>query len=229
VTWSALTAVIGRVPVDIGRDQAAAAAQAELAKPAYQAARPSLVEQVTHWLDDLVARVVRAVAAVGPGGIVGLLALAAVVVLIVVLVRWRVGPLRRSDAADRSVFVGQVRSAAAYRADADRAAASGDWDQAVRQRFRALVRGLEERDLLDMRPGRTADEAAAEAARLLPAVAQGLMSAARIFDDVAYGSVHADAAADRTLRDVDEQVAGARVARVELTGAGPAAGGESLR
>ena len=173
--------------------------------------------------------VVHAVDTVAPGGIVGLVALALVAVLIVVAVRWRVGPLRRTEAADHSVFVGQVRSAAAYRADADRAAAAGDWDEAVRQRFRALVRSLEERDVLDPRPGRTADEAAAEAALVLTASASSPAAAARAFDDVAYGGLHADAAADRRLREVDEQVAATPVARVALTGSSAGTGWEPLR
>jgi hypothetical protein len=229
VSWSTFVVLPGSVPVDVGRDQAAAAAQAELAKPAYAAASPSLVEQIARWLGDLLGRVIGAVGSVGPGGIVGLVVLAALVVLIVVLVRWRVGPLRRSAADDHSVFVGQVRSAADHRAEADRAVAAGDWDEAVRQRFRALVRALEERDVLDPRPGRTADEAAAEAARVLTTSAQALSSAARAFDDVAYGGLHADAEADRRMRMVDEQVAGTPVARVALSSAAPAAGWEPLR
>ncbi len=229
MTWSVPVVVGAKVPIDIGRDQAAAAAQAELAKPAYAAGRPSAVEQLTRWLDDLIARAIHAVDAVAPGGIGGLVVLAAVVVLIVVLVRWRVGPMRRTEAADHSVFVGQVRSAAAYRADADRAAAAGDWDEAVRQRFRALVRSLEERDVLDPRPGRTADEAAAESARVLPASGSALAAASRTFDDVAYGGLHADAAAERRLREVDEEVAATPVARVALTTGTAGAGWEPLR
>ena len=53
--------------------------------------------------------------------------------------------------------------------------------------MRAIVRSLEERALLDPRPGRTADEAAAEAGRALPAHADRLRAAARDFDDVTYG------------------------------------------
>ena len=105
--------------------------------------------------------------------------------------RCRVGPLRTAATADRWCSSGAARSAAEHRADAERAAAAGDWEEAVRQRFRALVRALEERDVLDERPGRTADEAAAEAARSMPASAAELAWAARQFDDVAYGGRHA--------------------------------------
>ncbi|NEA03407.1 DUF4129 domain-containing protein, partial [Streptomyces sp. SID10116] len=66
-------------------------------------------------------------------------------------------------------------------------AARAHWSQAVQERMRAVVRALEERALLDPRPGRTADEAAAEAGRTLPSHTDRLRAAARAFDDVTYG------------------------------------------
>ncbi len=69
--------------------------------------------------------------------------------------------------------------------------------------MRALVRGLEERTVLDPRPGRTADEAAAEAGRALPERARELASAARLFDDIAFGERTADEPAYRLLADLD--------------------------
>ncbi|MBO7941425.1 DUF4129 domain-containing protein, partial [Streptomyces sp. S9] len=74
-----------------------------------------------------------------------------------------------------------------HRAAAEAHAAQGHWNQAVQERMRAIVRALEERALLDVRPGRTADEAAAEAGRALPAHTDRLRGAARDFDDVTYG------------------------------------------
>ncbi|GGY07633.1 DUF4129 domain-containing protein, partial [Streptomyces anandii] len=74
--------------------------------------------------------------------------------------------------------------------------------------MRAIVRSLEERALLDVRPGRTADEAAAEAGRTLPAHSDRLHAAARDFDDVTYGgrrateqSYHRTARLDRDLEN----------------------------
>jgi hypothetical protein len=54
--------------------------------------------------------------------------------------------------------------------------------------MRALARGLEESGELPERPGRTADELAAEVAVGRPEVATVVQSAARIFDEVAYGN-----------------------------------------
>ena len=50
-----------------------------------------------------------------------------------------------------------------------------------------MARSLEERVVLDPRPGRTADEVAREAGVRLPGAAEALSDAARAFDDVTYG------------------------------------------
>jgi hypothetical protein len=197
----------GTVPVDIGRDDAAAAARDELSRPEYAAHRPSLTQQVVDWVWHVLGRILDAITSVAPGGVVGLVVIALVLALVVVVVAFRVGPLRTRAGADRVVFGGVTRSAAEHRADADRAAAAGDWDEAVRQRFRGLVRALEERDVLDQRPGRTADEAAADAARSMPASSSELAWAARRFDDVAYGGEHATGADYRRLATLDETAA----------------------
>lgn len=72
--------------------------------------------------------------------------------------------------------------------------------------MRAIVRSLEERALLDPRPGRTADEAAAEAGRALPGHATRLRSAARDFDDVTYGGRTAGQSTYLALRALDTEL-----------------------
>ena len=124
--------------------------------------------------------------------------------------RLKVGPLGRREAREQALFSGRARTAAEHRAAADAHAAAGEWADAVRERLRAVVRSLEERAVLDQRPGRTADEAAAEAGAALPAVAAELRRAARLFDDVWYGGRAAGPESDAALRAVDEQVRAAR-------------------
>lgn len=82
--------------------------------------------------------------------------------------------------------------------------------------MRAIVRSLEERVVLDPRPGRTADEAAAEAGRSLPDHADGLRVSAREFDDVTYGGRTADRQTYLRLRDLDVEIGRAKP---RLTGA----------
>ena len=201
------------VPIDVGRQEAADAARRELSKAIYADARPSLPQRIIDWVIEHVGRALGAVAQATPGGFVSLVLLVVIVALVVFVVVRRAGLIRRTATAEVPLFIGRARSAAEYRAVADSAAASGDWDEAVRQRFRAIVRSLEERDILEPRAGRTADEAAAEAARSLPSCAAGLRAAARSFDDVAYGKRPRDQTADAALRDLDRELAATRPIR----------------
>ncbi|GAA3801936.1 DUF4129 domain-containing protein [Cellulomonas soli] len=132
----------------------------------------------------------------------------AVLVVIALAALWVTGPVRVNRtrrAAAEVLSRDDTRTAAQLRAAADAAAAIGDHRLAVLERFRALVRSLEERTVLEVRPGRTAHEVADEAGRRLPAVADDLVRAGHLFDDVAYGSASADAEDDRWVRELDER------------------------
>ena len=77
--------------------------------------------------------------------------------------------------------------AALHRHNAEQAAKGGDWQEAIRERFRAVIAVLDEQSLLPERKDRTADEAARDAGELLPDHAATLLDAARAFDEVEYG------------------------------------------
>ena len=202
--------MIASAPVELARDEAARLAQEELAKQVYRDAGPGLVQRVVGWLIERAGKLFDEVAGVSPGGYAGIAMVLLLVVVAVVAVRLKVGPLGRREAREQALFTGRARTAAEHRAAADAHAAAGEWSDAVRERLRAVVRSLEERAVLDERPGRTADEAAAEAGAALPAVAAELARAARLFDDVWYGGRVAGPESDATLRAVDEQVRAAR-------------------
>ncbi len=209
-----------RVPVEPTRDEARSWAVEELSRREYAEQRPGILEQVVGWILDRLGQV----GEVGSGtGTAFALVVGVVLVLVVVgvLVTGRV--LRRATQTTGAAVFDRdaVGPASAYRAAADAAAARGDWRTAVVERFRTVVRELEERAVLVPQPGRTADEAVAEAARFLPSRGEDLRSAARLFDDVRYGDRDADAAGDEALRRLDEQVRAARVAAVEAP-SGPA-------
>lgn len=211
-------AIALRVPVDLSREEAQVAARKELAKQMYQAAEPGLLERAFAWFVEELDELLDRAAAASPGGYVSLVGALVLVAALIVAVRLKVGPLAGSAAARDPLFVGGPRSAKDHRAAADAHAAAGEWALAVRERLRAIIRSLEERGLLEPRPGRTADEAAAEAGRILPPCADGLRAAARTFDDVWYGGRVAGIEADRALRELDERV---QAARPTLSGAAP--------
>ncbi|MEU8437916.1 DUF4129 domain-containing protein [Streptomyces sp. NPDC029216] len=190
-------------PLTTGREAAREAAERELAKPIYHQDEPGLFQRALDRFWEWVGELFDRAAGATPGGGLGLLAIALVVVLALAALWWRLGTPRRTAHSSGTLFDEGPRSAADHRAAADAHAAAGRWNEAVRDRMRALVRSLEERTLLDPRPGRTADEAAAEAARSLPAHADALRAAARTFDDVTYGGRTADPAAYAALRTLD--------------------------
>lgn len=195
------------VPVTIDRDAAQRAAEAELAKPEYHAAEPGVVARSVQWLAQRLSDLLDAASTAVPGGPLGLLVLLVVIVLVAVVVRLRVGKLARNVRVPGVVFEDSARAAHDHRQAAEQAFARGDFASAVRERFRAIVRGLEERGVLDPMSGRTADEAARDAGARLPASGEELVAAARLFDDVHYGDRPATAEDYRRLAALDEQVA----------------------
>ncbi len=196
------------MPVEPSEEEARRWLVEELARPEYEEARPSLLDRFLDWLSDLLD--LDGVPSAGEGLGIALIGLLIVVALLVVL--RVVGPVRRSyrRAMAGSVFGDEVVSADEHRRRADRFASAGQWEDAVRERFRALVRALEERAVLDERPGRTADEASAEAGVALPPLAGALAAAAGTFDDVCYGGRPADAEQHRAMHELDRLVARAK-------------------
>jgi hypothetical protein len=145
----------------------------------------------------------------GAGGMNGITAITIIVVvavIIVIVVRLRLGRTIRTVRARTGELFDAVLTAAEHRAAAERAAAAGDYAEAVRERFRAVVRELEQRGVLDPRAGRTVDEVAFEAGRALPVLADDLRGAAVQFDDVWYGGRPATAQGYRQLVSVDDRV-----------------------
>ncbi|WP_432496119.1 DUF4129 domain-containing protein [Kineococcus auxinigenes] len=210
-------------PVLPGREEARRLLAEELAGREYREESGSWLVRAWDWLVQRLSEV--QVPGVGTG-LTAVLVVVVLLVAVVVVVLLVAGPLRRSGGAQRAeeVFEAGPEPASAHVQRADEAAAAGRWDVAVAERFRALVRSLEERALLDRRPGRTAHEVAVEAAAALPGCAAGLTRAARAFDDVRYGGRPASAATDADLRRVLEEVAAARPLDPVAPGAGTGAG-----
>ncbi|MER6638166.1 DUF4129 domain-containing protein [Streptomyces microflavus] len=197
----------GDIPVDTPRVPAREAAESELSKPMYHENDPNFLQRGLNHFWDWVAGVFDAAAGAAPGGPAGLVVLVLVIIGLAVALWWRLGtPQRSSRPADALFENDGPRSAAQHRAAADAHAAALRWTEAVQERMRALVRSLEERALLDPRPGRTADEAAAEAGRVLPDHATRLRSAARDFDDVTYGGRTAGQPTYLALRALDTEL-----------------------
>ena len=210
------------VPVVPDRDTAREWLTSELQRPEY-AERESLLTRLINWVQDWLNSIDWPDTSMS-GSQLGVVV--AVIVVIVLLIAWLVaGPVRLGrDRAGSAEVLGtdDARTAGQMRSAADAAAGSGDWRTATVERFRAVVRSLEERVIIEPRPGRTAQEAAADAGLRLPAQAAGLRSGADLFDGVEYGDRVATAQDDAALRALDAEVTAARP--VALPGTEPAAG-----
>jgi hypothetical protein len=200
------------VPVVPGRDQAREWAIRELSGREYQQARPSLISRAFSWLRDQLNSIGPSD---GPGANLGT---AIVVGLLLVLIIWAVhtaGGLRRNARGPAGpVLEASERPSAEHYAAADAHARAGDFSAAVVERFRAIVRELEERVVISPQRGRTADEIAGSAAAAIPALAGQLDAAARTFDEVRYGGRAGRAEQDAALRDLATQLRGVRVANL---------------
>jgi hypothetical protein len=197
-------------PVTVPRDPAREAARRELSRRMYHENDPSLLQRALNAFWDWLGKLLGTAASATPGGAVGLVVVILCVVAVAAALWWRLGAPRRQPVSTGVLFDDRPRSAAEHRAAAEAHAVQGHWNQAVQERMRAIVRSLEERALLDVRAGRTADEAAAEAGRTLPAHADRLRAAAREFDDVTYGGRRASEQAYHRLAELDRDVERAR-------------------
>jgi hypothetical protein len=196
-------------PPPITRDGAQRAAHNELAKAIYHRQQDPLLVRAVKAVGRALSSVIDHGSSVAPGGAAGLALLLVVLLVVVLLIRRQVGPLRRTAAIAGSVLpTGRSLTAAEHRARADAAAARGDHDTAVLESMRADVRALEERGVIDQRPGRTALEVARDGGAGLPAATPVLDAAARTFDDVVYGGGPAGPDQVETLRAADRAVAG---------------------
>jgi hypothetical protein len=122
--------------------------------------------------------------------------------------RWRRRP--GSDPADEPADLPPDQlpelPAVALTRSADELAAQGRFKEAVRERLRAIVRDLVDRQVLEYRPGWTVTELAAMAGRARPAAAASLAGASEVFSSIWYGQREALAADDAAMREYAAQV-----------------------
>ncbi|WP_345751175.1 DUF4129 domain-containing protein [Microbacterium rhizophilus] len=217
-----ITAVLASAPVlvsavlDPDRDDAREWAERELADPVYAAAEPTPFDRIAQAIGDFLEGLL------APRGDVEwspVLAVAAIVIALGLVVAavliWGRPRLAHRAAERSSLLFGEAegRTAAQLRAGAAASAATGDWDEAIVLRFRALARGLEERGILEAPPGTTARGLARRAEHAFPAHGEGLDAAARAFDDVRYLRRRGTAELHAVVASLDDDLVRATPAR----------------
>jgi len=191
------------IPVDPDAPHARQWLIDELAKPEYQAAKPTWFDLVAQAIKDWFASLWLPDAS-GAGNVFLIVAIVVVLALIVVAFLVFGVPHRARRTQPGAVLdVTDTRTADRLRADASAAAAAGRWSDAVLDRFRAIALALRERTVIAMMPGTTAHEVAERAAPVFPAHAGALREAAAAFDAVRYLGREATASDYDRLAELD--------------------------
>lgn len=176
-------------PVDPGRDQAQQWLRDELSNPRYAEAQPTwfdrLANAVNDWLNSL---------SFNPNSL-GLPHVPTIVALLLVLCAAAVlgylvfGPPRLGR---RATTLGALfgsddqRDSDALRHSAEAAARAGDWAIATEEMFRAIARGLDERTIISVTPGTTAQGFARLAENAFSDFGERIRLLASHFDEVRY-------------------------------------------
>ena len=205
----------GDVPVDPDRETAREWARNELEKSEYQPGSGT----GTNWLEKVIDWLMNLIASIGDGiggsfGGWGFVAAAVLGAALIALIVWLVvGPLRRSRsrASVEEELGDPTVSARELDASAAAAAKAGNWNTAVIEAYRGLIRSLAEREVIDARPGMTALEAALAAASAMPAIASAVATDADVFDAVRYGHLAATAVHYEHIRETRTAAAKARI------------------
>ncbi len=158
-----------------------------LARDEFQRPGPGLMQRLRQEVVDLIERALGALLDGGRGTIIAWAILAAAVLAIVaVTLRFARGVTRDPGRGVPSVATPR-RGAADWRADAEAAERAGQWRQALRCRYRALVAELADRGVVEEVAGRTAGEYRAEVAGSAPTVAAPFGGATELFERAWYG------------------------------------------
>lgn len=158
-----------------------------LSGPSYGDPPKSLIDRANEWIGEQIGRFFEALA--GGGG--SAVAAWAIFGLFAALVAFLVYRLSRSvQAAPRievEAMAPSTRSARDWLVDAERFEVDGEWKEALRCRYRALVADLVDRSLVPDVPGRTAGEYRSDVAVSRPDVSGPFGRATELFEDAWYG------------------------------------------
>ncbi len=193
--------VPGRAPEEVHER-----AREILARAEFQPEPRSLLQRALDWALERLGDALGAVVGGGAVGVLGWLVVVALSVAVLVLVV----RLLRSVGGDRQLSEAQghdpLRPPEDWRAEADRHEANGQWKQALRCRYRALVASLSAAGLLEEVPGRTTGEYRDQLSGNLPSAAEDFGTATRLFEAAWYGDRAVHAEDNQRFRSMSDRV-----------------------
>lgn len=178
---------VGLPVPEVGADQVAEVTRSVLARAEYAGVQPTLLDRFWLLLSDALGRLLDALTGSGSGSLLGtVIILGFAVVALAAAVRFA-RTVRPDPERAAAVDVRVGRSGDDWRADGAREEAAGDWRQALRCQYRALVADLARAGLVEEVAGRTAGEYLAAVRADLPAAAEPFARATAAFEAAWYG------------------------------------------
>jgi hypothetical protein len=171
--------------------------------------RQSLLDKAFEWVVRQISRAIEAIVSAAYGG--GVWSVVVTVCFLVVVagvgvVIWRVLRGVTADSAQATGAQERRRPATDWRAEAEAHERAGEWRQALRCRYRALIADLAARGLVDEVPGTTAGEYRGQLGRNAPAAAGDFGGATDLFELAWYGDVPTGEAESARFRDLSGRV-----------------------
>jgi predicted lipid-binding transport protein (Tim44 family) len=187
-----VAAIAALVPYDLpapsrNPDQIHRVVDEVLQRPEFRPAARPLLDQIWSWLLKGLAALLSGLGTTTAGSIIGVVVLVAILALLALLATRFARTMSRSPEVAAAIAAGPRRDAAEWRAEAEAHEAAGDWRQAVRCRYRALIADLARRGVVDELPGRTSGEYLGEVGRNLPKAAEAFGGATEVFERAWYG------------------------------------------
>jgi hypothetical protein len=200
-------------PVVTGEEARRAVADV-LSRAEYAGLEPNPFERARDVVLAAIGRALDALAGTGAGTAAGYLVLVVLLALVVALL-WRFVRGLRPDVSVAGPLTDEVgRSPQEWQAEADAHEAAGEFREAVRCRYRALIAVLASAGLIEEIPGRTAGEYLTAIRSDLPGAAEPFAEATAVFEVAWYGP--GDVTADDAAAARDAVRRAERAAGVDL-------------
>lgn len=158
-----------------------------LSRPEFRPAARPLLDRILSWALTRLGELLASLTATTAGSVIGVALFVAILVVLALLATRFARTMSRSPEVEAAIVSLPRRSAAEWRAEAEAHELAGEWRQAVRCRYRALVAELSSRGIVEEVPGRTSGEYRGEVDRNLPGAAEAFASATEVFDRAWYG------------------------------------------
>lgn len=177
-----------------------------LARPEYRPPEKTIGQEIGEKIQEILGKGLETLASGGGGSIFGWVVIGALVGGLVYFVV-RVGrTVQRSPDQPVDVSIEVRRSPSEWRTEAVRFEAAGQWKEALRCRYRAMVSDLVDRKVVPDIPGRTVGEHRADVSTVVPDAAPEFQGAAELFERAWYGDLPTGEAENERFRALSDEI-----------------------